>query len=43
MRSKKRGGVEDTKGIIRSRNSKKDRQYIDQKKKYKQWPTNNYT
>jgi len=34
---------EDTKGVIKSRISKKERQYNDQKKKDKQWSTKQYT
>ena len=35
-----RWGLDDTKGVIRSRNSKKDRQYNGQKDK--QWSTKHY-
>jgi hypothetical protein len=34
---------EDTKGVIRIRKSKNDRQHNDQKKKDKQWSTKHYT
>ena len=34
---------EDTKGVIRSYQSKKDRQHNGQQKKYKQWSTKHYT
>jgi len=34
---------EDTKGVIRSRKSKKDRQHNSQKKKHKQRSTKHYT
>ena len=41
--SSEKGKFEDTKGVIRSHKSKKDRHYNDQKKKDKQGSTENYT